>query len=381
MGNWQYSYVERKSSESGQASTATYDLPEKDYCADLVVGVHSTLTASTNPTPNLEELITKIEVMDGGTVIKSLNGRQARALSMFHGNHQLSLTGTEDNAVEGYDEFIIPFGFFYRDTKHMLNMDKLANPQIKITWDASGTAGEHGEDKDADADPAIKLTVLADMYRGVPPGGVEGYIRSNQIKQFTQAASTSNDVSIPRDQPLVGILVEAGYKNLDWTEDVEEIKLDFDHGSWIPFHFYEEQIVPIQRLWHGGDFEVSFMKDLIDNKTIDARMGYVTDISITPASDIARAVNWQGSHTGVDIPGILASSSETADTTYSQYYVQVKGQMPFQCWYMPVNVIQDGNATSIDLSKYGDVTLTLTSGASASTSSKPKVLVEQLIRQ
>jgi len=381
MGNWQYTYVERRFATIPQSGTVTFNLPEKDYIGNIQVIAYSTPTATTNPALPISEAITKIEVIDGGTVIQSLTGNQAQALAMFRGPHVFASPQINQNAVEGHDIFVLNFGRHLRDTEHMLDMSKLSNPQLKITWDYSITTGTHGASYDADTSPAMTFTVLADVYRGEVTTPVKGYIKSSQIKEITQSPSTVWKVRIPRGEKLYGIMLEAGYDALDWTEDAERIKLDFDNGTWVPFEFHEDEIPLIQRAWHGGDFEVSFKADLIDGVEYDVHMGYVTSIFGTGMSGAGRAFEWLTTHRGIETVGFTDVATPTAIAAYEQVFLNVQGQLPFQCWYCPVSRLTDGVAYTIDTTQYGRIDLEFQSGSAASTASRPRVVAEYLIEQ
>ncbi len=377
MANWQHSYIVRKQSESGQTGTATYDLPERDVLGSLLITAFSTPTASTDPALPLVEAITKIEVIDGGRIIQSISGHQAKALMMFRGENSLSSTEINDNAAEGYDHFLINFGRFVRDTKYGLNLSALNNPQIRLTWDYSLTTGFGGATFDADTSPAMKFSVLADILRGSTAGYTGSFIQSSEIYSFTSAASAVVQVEIPRGQLLYGIMVQAGYTGKDWTEDVEQIKLDLDNGSFVPFHLYEEEIVPIQRLWHGGDFEVDFVADLEDDREYDLHMGYIVHPSFTQLTDDSVAFNYQAVHQNHGKVGVFATETPAAITAYTQVSCSISGQLPYNCWYAPMSAVMEGE--TLDTTQYGRINLEITQGSAVSTSSKPKVVAEYIM--
>lgn len=248
MVKTQYTYIQKKTSESGQTGTATYDLPEKGYLPEIIVKAYSTPTASTNPALPLSDAITKIEIIDGGTVIKSISGNQAKALSMIHNHNRMGNWEINDNAAEGYDDFIIQLGGKIGDKLYAPDMSAFSNPQIKITWDYSITTNEFGASYDADTSPAMKFTVLGKILREPGPY-THGYLKTTKLYEYTQATSTTTVTEIPRGKPLYGLGIEAGYDAKDFTDDVNEIKLDFDNGDWIPFHLYAEEILTAQQLW------------------------------------------------------------------------------------------------------------------------------------
>jgi len=378
MAKVRYHYVERKKSVSGQSGTETFDLPEGGFIPEIVVRVFATPTASSNPALPIVDAITKIEIVDGAKVIKSLNGNQIKALSMYHGTKIMHMTSTDDNAVEGYEDFRLILGKNINGRNYAPDFSRFNNPQIKISWDYSQTTTRHGMSCDADTSPALKLTVLCKV---VEEGGQysHGYIKSSTIKDWTQAASTTNVVEIPRGEPLLGILIEAGYDAKDWTEDVEKIKLDFNNGAWVPLELYEEEIVKFQEMVFGEGFEVTFFKDVMSTIEVDVHMGYPTAVNITSAEYNKGATYiFESAHRGVETLYVYDSAGAIY-STYHQAQFNVKGYIPFQCYYIPMSAVLDGAADTVDTTAFHRIELELTSGSSASTSSKPEVVAEYLI--
>jgi hypothetical protein len=380
MARTQYSYLERKKSESGQTGTATYDLPERDFLEELLITAYSTPTASSGPALPLSDAITKIELVDGGTVIKSITGNQAKALSMIHGHNPLGSSEVNDNAVEGYDQFWIPLGGLFNKTRYAPNMGAFNNPQLKITWDYSLTTTEFGMTCDADTTPAMKFTALAKIIRDAA-GITHGYVKSTILKEFTQATSTQTVIEVPRGQPLIGLGVEAGYDALQLMDDLTEILLDFDNGAWQPFHLYTEEIGLIQQEWFKRPFEYNWLADLEDADELDSHMGYLLNLLATPMIDSSLGLVWRfdGGHKGVETTDLMDLATPTACSVYQQIALKATGYCPFHVWYMPVRAILGEESDTIDTSGFSRIELELTSGASASTSSTPDVIAEYLM--
>lgn len=380
MAKVQYNYVQRKKALSGQTGNETFDLPEKGFIPEIVVRVFSTPTASTSPALPISDAITKIEITDGSKVIKSLTGNQAHALEVYHRKPRRASTEKNDNAVEGYDDFILVLGKKVNGIEYAPDFSKFSQPQLKITWDYSLTATHFNMPVDADATPAIKVTILAKVVR---EGGkyTHGYIKSGQIYTWTSAASATTQTEVPIGEKLYGLMIEAGYPSKDWTEDVEQIKLDFDNGAWIPLDLYEEEIVPIQQEWFEEPFEIKWRADAKDANVVDVHMGYVTSISATPLYYVAgtKAHEFYYPSDTQGISTIKLMSGAEALVTYSQYSFVVQGFMPYQCWYAPVSKILDGGGDLIDTNAYSRIVLQTVSGSSVHTSSKPNVVAEYFV--
>lgn len=377
MGKTQYTYVERKHSESGAAGSAIYDLPESGYMPELILKAYSTPTGASDLDLPLSDAITKIEVIDGGSVIQSLTANQVKALSMIHKYKQLASLETNDNSVEQHDDFYIQLGAVLNGVNYAPEMSNFSNPQIRVTWDYSETTNQFGMPCDADSAPAMKFSVIAKIIK---EGGTftHGFVKSQAVKEWTQATSTTTKTELPVGDALIGVGVESGYIDLDFEEDIEQIKLDFNHGDWLPFDFYEEEIYTSQNWWHNGPFQYSWCADVIDNKAVDTHMGILNDLHIMSQENAGRAFEYQGSHMGVDQIGKWDLASPTVDTTFAQAYLTSIGQCPFHMWYCPMNAIAGGDKDTISTNDFKRIDLTTVSGSSASTSSTPTIVAEYL---
>jgi len=377
MGKTQYSYVERKHSESGAAGSAIYDLPESGYMPELILKAYSTPTGASDLDLPLVDAITKIEVIDGGRVLKSLSAHQVKALSMIHKYKQLASLETNDNDVEQHDDYHILLGAVLNGTNYAPEMSNFRNPQIRLTWDYSDTTTAFGMACDADTTPVIKFSVIAKIIR---EGGnfSHGYVNSQVVREWTNDASITTKTELPVGDPLIGIGLEGGYTALDFEEDFEQAKLDFNHGDWVPFDFYEEEIYSSQNWWHKGPFQYSWCADVIDNKELDTHMGILNDLHVMSQENAGRAFEYQASHMGVETLGKWDLATPTVDTTFAQAYLTSIGQCPFHMWYCPASAITGGDKDTIDTAGYKRADITTVSGSSASTSSTPAVIAEYL---
>ena len=378
MAKTQYTYIERKKAVSGQTGTETFDLPERGFVPEIIVKAYSTPTASTNPALPLSDAITKIEIVDGGTVIQSLSGNQIKGLSMIRKYKRLGGLELNKNATEGYDDFHIILGGEFDGKLYAPDMSNFSNPQIKITWDYSLTTTKFGMSVDADTDPNMKFTIIAKTLREPGPY-VHGYIKSSSIKTYTQAASTTTVTEIPRGHPLVGLGVEAGYDALNFTDDVNKIKLDFDNGDWVPFEFFEEEIATSQAWWHGEPFEYAWMADIKDDIELDTHMGIPLSVEFTATTNAGRAFEFQAIRKGVETLGYWDLATPSEVTSYETAYIKSIGYAPFHIWYVPMKAILGGEADTLDTTKFGRIELEVTSSSSASTSMKPEIIAEYLI--
>lgn len=378
MPEVQYVYTQRRTAEAGQAGTATYDLPERGFIPEIVVRAYSTPTAAAAAALPLNVAITKIEVVDGSKIIKSLNGNQVRALQMIHDRKELVLTERNANAVQTYGDFKLILAKLLNGIDYCPDFSMFSNPQIKISWDYSLVA-DKGVTYDADVAPAMEFSVICKVVRGTDHGYTHGYVKSSSIKIITQAVSATHVVEVPRGHPLIGLMIDAGYANLDWGDDCEEIKLDFDNGAWVPFHFYEEEVNTIMDMWFDGPFEVSWNADLCDAIEYDIHMGFVQFAHTQSIAADDRNSTWLNVNRGIDSITLVTGNTGIALAVLECMNAEVRGYIPFQCWYTPMTAMYNGTGDTIDTTAYGRIELEITSGAAANAASRPEVIAEYLV--
>ncbi len=378
MALTQLHYVVRKKSESGQSGTVTYDLPRSGVIPTLTVRAFSTPTASSNPALPLNKAITSIKVMDGGNTLVDLSPNQLLGVHTHRFGRNWVSTEINDNGAEGYEDFPIHLGAMLNGVLYAPDFSKFSNPQIEITWDYSQTSDKFGVSYDADTSPAMKFTVVAHVLRNTAKYQ-HGYVKSKVIRTLTSAASATVTTDIPRGLPLVGLMIEAGYLNLSFTEDVNQLKLDFNTGEWTPLDLYEEEIVPFNRDVFGTA-EVSFIADLIDNKAVDLHMNFPTKINFLELTDDSVAFNFQKTHIGIATVGKFATETPAAITSYSATMINAVGLLPFNCFYVPSSYLTGGDSDLLDTSKWRNIDLTIVQSANVSTSSTPSIIAEYLVR-
>lgn len=378
MPDVQYVYVQRTRTESGDTGTVTYDLPEKGFCPEIVVTAYSTPTASTNPAQPITDFLTRVEIVDGSRVLVSLTGKQVKALSFYHGNKHQILTDRADNAVASREAFRLHLGVKANGRHYAPDLGRFSNPQIRLSWDASLTTTQSGVPVDADTAPATQFTVMCKVVRNTNKY-THGYKKSYVLRTFTSAASTTEQTEIPRGLKLLGIGIEAGYNGFRFDDDINQIKLDFDNGAWVPLDLRAAEVLDIQEEFFSEPFTVAFSRDVRDGRAIDLNMGFQKGLSILGnGTDADNTYANLSDDFGVVTLAVNVSVGN-ADTTYRQTHFSVQGFLPFHMWYCPMSKLNGDESDTVDTTNYGRIILETVSAAALSTSSTPDVIVEYLV--
>lgn len=383
MGRFRYAVIANDEAETSDQTSGVFvkDLPERGILNMLDVQMaYKKSTSDDRPLPDFLA-ITKIEVLvNGSQVVKSLTGRQVKALMWYNGGPFATKNWFwgAGGGTDSYSGFSLYFGRSAKDTKAGLDLSKYANPQLRITYALNVTSFD-GNTYDANStDPAITFNVMAKILDGPPVGFLNKYVQSKELTSYTVAASTEKLVEIPRGQELFGILFGSRYKNVGWNSLIDKIKLDFDNGSWLPITMDHENIIAAFKEWFPdpvlvGHWSVGASSDDYDT----CLMGIIAMASTGTGANVA-AQSYDAHEMGLHDPVKYNFSGGAATGQEIGWQFQM-GWGPHQTIYIPMRELVDGDKDSIDTNDFGRIDFAVTTGAGAGSSAISHVLAEYLI--
>lgn len=178
----------------------------------------------------LARCISKVELVDGSTVLYSLSGQQVMANCCFdmlrfpcriiqstHGDAQL-------------DTFPIRFGRWFGDTDYAFLPTKFSNPQLKITWDIDANNAVTDGDRATDT---AKLTVIARIMEDAPEPS--GFLMTKEVINFTTAGSGDERIDLPIDHPYRRLMIRSFETQVSPASHISNLKLSMDQDAYIPF--------------------------------------------------------------------------------------------------------------------------------------------------
>lgn len=362
------------------SGTETIDLPERGILSELVLLVRFAGTYTDNTILPRFHALTKVEVLvNGSTVVKSLDGRQIRALMWYNGGpfgvaENYNAAG---NSNKGYDMFVIYFGKHANDSTCGLRLDSYANPQLRIQWDCATTSHD-GISYDVSTTPAFVYSVIAKIMDEAPSVFTDRYVQSRQIDSYTVAASSEHNTEIPRGYPLKGIMLGGRYTSVAWYEFFDRVKLDFDNGKWLPIDLEYEQIAAAMRCWFPHECEWGAWIDNANGDDFDTRVMGVHGLGFASGSSSIGMICWEVFEFPLYTIGKYdPSGNASAIKTVMQ--IQVRGWGPHQTIYLPMPQLLNGVADSIQTTDYGRIDCKVTTGSGSGTSAQNKVCAEYLI--
>jgi hypothetical protein len=241
------------------------DITGDDPISRLTVVVRGTNNGAT-PTAHPAKLLSKIELLDGSRVIRSLSGIQAQAMDYYTRWRPPQNVLDYRNDVQSIACFHLNFGRFLYDPELAFVPSRFKNPQLRLTLDLNGGGS---------APDAGSVKVTADMFdeRKINPVGL---FVEKQHYVYTLVASAYETIKLPVDQILRQIVVQSLTVDLQPWEQYNEIRLSEDNQKRI--------IV--------DDLVSNYLKDLVAEwpQYIESLVGATTtgvvDHFITPTYDV-----------------------------------------------------------------------------------------------
>lgn len=192
--------------------TYNLDLPESGLLQAISLYLSSTQNASALVDVakwRLIDYISKIELVAGADIVKSLSGKQALAAAYYDTGQIPSANWRSYSSVPHRQNIPLLFGRGYRDTDHALDLARFKNLKLRIANNATST--QFTTD--------IKLSVVLHYIEDWPGAGALGYYREEEIETWTPVAANTRYVKLPSDLKIRRIMIEgvpsktAAFKN------------------------------------------------------------------------------------------------------------------------------------------------------------------------
>ena len=185
--------------------------------------------ATSNTLCKLNSSVSKLQVLDGSTVLHSLSMIEELAKNCFdYGRFPFQYLSENDDDVV-IEEAVIDFRRFPGDVNFYLDTSQYSNPQLQLTWNMpiSGTAGF--------VTATTKITVIAGIIDSGAPSRL-GYVMAKEIASFASAASGDSPVDLPNDWPIAALLVTDAVDGEGVDNYLSNFKVTLDTDSYIPIN-------------------------------------------------------------------------------------------------------------------------------------------------
>lgn len=347
-------YYEQSLDNTG---TKIIDLKTKDPVSAIRLKFAGTNGATNNQENRMDDVITKIEIVDGSDQIFSLNMKQAQVFQFYNTGKTPRIIIEERGSGSVTEDVLLLFGRYLYDPEYYLDLTKFTNPQLKITTDedavrALGATGFLTN--------TFKVTVnLHVIEEGAATA--KGFFMYKELYAFTSGTSGDEHVDMTRDYPYASILLRAYVAGNDASENINNIKLSCDAGKFIPINKKTAHIND----WNEEDYgpcQIRCQLERADGDTVLHIMNKepVALLEMDETDGFTRAMyQWSGQF--VLHMHDMAGSGISADRWIRAL---ITGGGMHSTAYVPFGILKDP-ATYFDPKPWNDIDLVLTQAAAA----------------
>lgn len=218
-----------KAQTLADAGSLTFPLNALGKIQHIRAKVGATNGATSNTVGKLVGLVSKVEVVDGSTVLASCSMLEWLGANCYNNGVMPYRDDSAGAAVVINDEVVVTFGRFIGDREYYLDCSRYANPMLRITWafTVSATAGI------ATGTGALSLLATTIEDQALP---YKGFIMRKEVISFTTAASGDVQVTLPLDFPYMGIFVAALKTTIAPDTIITNFKLERNSDQYIDFN-------------------------------------------------------------------------------------------------------------------------------------------------
>lgn len=314
----------------------------------------------------INDVITKIEIVDGSDQLLSLSMKEAQALE-FRRTGKMPFMRPGEKGSGGQEEScMLLFGRKLWDNDLWLDLTKFKNPQLKITSNIAAVAAAG-----ATAFLSGSLKVTVDLYL-IEEGAAAsaGFMMAKNVYGFTSAASGDYHIDMPTDYPYVNMMLRAYLAGNDVDENISDLLIDCDSGQFKPIDKKVKDIYKAEEQ-DLGPVHLKYWLNRKNGETVTHDLNHDPIIALVPVASghiVGCGYSWSSRFSLY-----LVDSAGAAVTTEEEIVLSVHGSCP----HSTINVafgLRDDPATYFDATKYGDIDLVLTQAAAAAVS----LVLEQL---
>lgn len=322
MAGWiRWAYIEnaRPLTDSGVYVT---DINIADPITALFLEFRATNGGTSNRNNTVAENIQRIEVIDGGDVVVSLDGREAAGLYWHLDRTMGGLVVSENASVEQVYAVPMLFGRWFGDPSFALDPSRFRNLQFRIQWDLASVnpVGATGF-----VSGSARLTLRAAIIEG--KGKPQGVLEAKRWREFTTAASGVDITELPTNWPYKALMIRAHEHGTLISATVTNVKLQADGNKVV---FFDEAYRDFLRSYirQVGPYVYRHQFLAANAATLRVIPKFLETLSLHPTNtDSVAGYN----NTGIGEGALSLITGGTADTTARLLHATVSGYAPYGC--------------------------------------------------
>lgn len=375
---WLKRYLKEDQEFPSTTGVETIELPEKGLLSGIelkVFGVGGTDTAK--PDVWLHDALTKIELISGGKEpLKSLSGEQLLAHMLYQ--HIPIFSHDVKNIHPGMCEefFYINMGLKYHDTAYLLDLGKLSDPKLQITYDFTQTSINGWTNGQAfGTTPKPKYNLLCHVPEDVP-GAPKGFIKTTEADRFTSGGSKKENLNVPRGPVYSNLYLQSLYASEGLGLNLDALEINFGAGKMIPYRVgFTELLAQIVRMY--GLLELMQWVVLTGGQAypFPLECGHVNGL-VGNAEDAQFCFSNLWADLG--IPYFMTTSSGAVDTGAHGTHMELRGALPFSVAAIPF-IDPSDERTWIKSADWGNLWLRIEETSGAGSNAVLKLLTDEVV--
>ncbi len=374
---WQQRYLEDTKTFGGTSGLDTIELPNKGLLGGVELRVWGTNADYTDaPDVWLHDRLTKIElIVNGSQVVKSYSGDQLLAMMLY--KRTPVIHGDAKNMANGscQEFFYINLGRFWHDTEYLLDLSKVNDPEIRLTYNFAATSA-NGWTNGTAMTAAPSRNVICHLLRDAP-GAPKGYIKTSELYRFTSGVSKKENMTVPRGPTYSNMYLQSWYKEQGLGLILDKLELNINSDDLIPISLHPTELA-MENLRQYG-----IMGSLDQQLKITGNQRYPFPFEegefwgrANPAIDVLiNGTDMWANYTSTQYTVI---STQAAGTSNVNVILQYKGIWPFSVAAIPYFDPMDPR-TWIDTKPLGDLWVRVEETSSASTNLVLKLLGDEVV--
>lgn len=271
----------------GNSFTKTLPIDIDSLISGLYVQFRATNGGTSNVASPASHVITKIELVDGGSTFWTMPGLLQRGMNAHLQGVTPHSKISEIGGDSQYDNIPIFFGRKLYDEQYAFNPKAFNNPQLKVTGNlaAVNAVGATGF-----ATTTGRLTVQAHVMDEV--SAPSAMLVNRMYDEFATAASGDEVIDLPTDRVWQALLVRAYKSGTAMNTSLSNLKLDFGGGKYIPF----DQSIP--KFW----------------RKMVSELGNINSELLARVSNAASFQNWMAFVIGGNVTGRATDNIVTVNS-------------------------------------------------------------------
>ena len=339
------------------AGTKIIDLRTTDPISAIRLNFSGTNGATSNKSNFINDVVTKIELVDGSDQLISMTMKEAQAMQYRLAGKMPHMRPGELGGGGQEESVTLMFGRFLWDPEYFMDLTKFRNPQLKIT---TNIAAVRAAAADGYVSNSLKVTIdLLVIEEGA--AAAKGFLMQKNIYGFTSGTSGDEHVDMPLDYPYIGLLLRAYTAGNDVNENISKVKINCDAGKFIPIEKYVMDLYRWEEEEHGPA-EMRYYLYRKNGEAVYHPINHDPIVSLEPwaAKRITGALNsWSGR-----LELFLYDDTGAAVTAEEMLGLMVRGSCPHSTVFVPFGQLADP-ATYFNPKTFGDIDLVLTQAAAS----------------